>query len=122
MTQQDFRPLANRFSEPSSSYRAIAKNPLIEEDNTMALFNKQLGDVTVEDFVLIIPLNEIIELCMHNRNEIITESVYKVLDELMKVYHLDKNNTIQQMNEEYFIRMFTRTKFSAPKASHSTTP
>ena len=113
MTQQDFRPLANRFSEPSSSYRAIAKNPLIEEDNTMALFNKQLGDVTVEDFVLIIPLNEIIELCMHNRNEIITESVYKVLDELMKVYRLEKHNTIQEMNEAYFIRLFTQSSLSA---------
>ena len=88
------------------------QNDLIDADETFLLFNKQLGDVTVEDFVLIIPLNEIIELCMHNRNEIITESVYKVLDELMKVYQLEKHNTIQEMNEAYFIRLFT----------HSTTP
>ena len=98
------------------------QNVIIDTDETFLLFNKQLGDVTVDDFILIIPLNEIIELCMHNRNEIITESVYKVLDELMKVYQLEKHNTIQEMNEAYFIRLFTRTKFSAPKASHSTTP
>ena len=115
MTQQDFRPLANNVG---------SKNPLIEEDGTLELFapseleaswkpfNKQLGDVTVEDFVLIIPLNEIIELCMHNRNEIITESVYKVLDELMKVYRLEKHNTIQEMNEAYFIRLFTQSTTS----------
>ena len=95
------------------------QNDLIDADETFQLFNKRLCDVTVEDFVLIIPLNEIIELCMHNRNEIITESVYKVLDELMKVYQLEKQNTIQEMNEAYFIRLFTRTKFSAPKASQS---
>ena len=100
------------------------QNDLIDTDETFQLFapseleaswkpfNKQLGDVTVEDFVLIIPLNEIIELCMHNRNEIITESVYKVLDELMKVYQLEKHNTIQEMNEAYFIRLFTRTTSS----------
>ena len=97
------------------------QNVIIDTDETFQLFNKQLGDVTVDDFILIVPLNEIIELCGVNRNDIITESIYKILDELMKVYHLDKNNTIQQMNEAYFIRMFTRTKFSAPKASHSMT-
>ena len=85
------------------------QNVIIDADETFLLFNKQLGDVTVEDFVLIIPLNEIIELCMHNRNEIITESVYKVLDELMKVYQLEKHNTIQEMNEAYFIRLFTHS-------------
>ena len=88
------------------------QNVIIDTDETFLLFNKQLGDVTVDDFILIIPLNEIIELCMHNRNEIITESVYKVLDELMKVYQLEKHNTIQEMNEAYFIQLFT----------HSTTP
>ena len=89
------------------------QNVIIDTDETFLLFNKQLGDVTVEDFVLIIPLNEIIELCMHNRNEIITESVYKVLDELMKVYQLEKHNTIQEMNEAYFIRLFTQSSSSA---------
>ena len=88
------------------------QNVIIDTDETFLLFNKRLGDVTVEDFVLIIPLNEIIELCMHNRNEIITESVYKVLDELMKVYHLEKHNTIQEMNEAYFIRLFTQSTTS----------
>ena len=85
------------------------QNVIIDTDETFLLFNKRLGDVTVEDFVLIIPLNEIIELCMHNRNEIITESVYKVLDELMKVYQLEKHNTIQEMNEAYFIQLFTHS-------------
>ena len=88
------------------------QNVIIDTDETFLLFNKRLGDVTVEDFVLIIPLNEIIELCGVNRNDIITDSIYKILDELMKVYHLDKNSTIQQMNEAYFIQLFT----------HSTTP
>ena len=88
------------------------QNVIIDTDETFQLFNKRLCDVTVDDFLLIIPLNEIIELCGVNRNDIITESIYKILDELMKVYHLDKNNTIQQMNEAYFIRLFTRTTSS----------
>ena len=97
------------------------QNVFIDTDETFLLFNKRLGDVTVDDFILIVPLNEIIELCGVNRNDIITESVYKVLDELINIYHLDKNSTIQQLNEAYFTKLFTRTKFSAPKAYHSTT-
>ena len=77
----------------------------INDDETLQLFNQRLGDVATEEFLLIIPLNEIIELCGVNRNEIITESVYKILDELMEIYHLDKNNTIKQMNEAYFTVM-----------------
>ena len=90
----------------------IIKNDFINNDETFQLFNKRLGDVTVDDFILIIPLNEIIELCMHNRNEIITESIFKVLDELITIYQLNKNNTIQQMNEAYFKRLFTQSTTS----------
>ena len=90
----------------------IIKNDFINNDETFQLFNKRLGDVTVDDFILIIPLNEIIELCMHNRNEIITESIFKVLDELITIYQLNKNNTIQQMNEAYFKQLFTQSTTS----------
>ena len=84
----------------------------INDDETLQLFNQRLGDVATEEFLLIIPLNEIIELCSVYRNEIITESVYKILDELMEIYHLDKNNTIQQMNEAYFTKLFTQSTTS----------
>ena len=85
------------------------QNVIIDTDETFLLFNKQLGDVTVDDFILIVPLNEIIELCGVNRNDIITESIYKILDELINIYHLDKNNTIQQMNEAYFTKLFNHS-------------
>ena len=85
------------------------QNVFIDTDETFQLFNKRLGDVTVDDFILIVPLNEIIELCGVNRNDIITESIYKILDELINIYHLDKNSTIQQLNEAYFTKIFTHS-------------